>query len=827
MTDAAEAARFRRIARSFEGALARPRDEREAWLVANEPDAALREEVRDLLATDARADGAIERTLEAAAKEAVRAHGSPHAFGDDTIDGWHLQRRLGEGGMGAVHLARPATGEGPPVAIKLLRDGVDAALLADRFETERRILATLSHPGIARLLGAGRSRDGRPYLVLEYVEGEPIDAYCARARLDVRERVALVARVCEAVHDAHRNLVVHRDLKPGNVLVTADGAPKLLDFGIAKLLGDDVGAVAAIGTVTRLGWMTPAYASPEQILGEPARPASDVHALGVLLHELLVGVSPHGEEAASNPAKLAQAIVERTPMRASARVLADAAMPAAQARAAQRRTVPSALARTLSGDLDRILEKTLEKAPDRRYDSAGALGDDLDRWLRGLPVSARPATFRYRAGKFLRRHRLAAALVAMLLVGAIGFVATVLVLLAQARVERDRAERTTALLTDLFEVAEPGPDAGRSITAQALLDRGAERAAVRLEGDPDAHARFLATLGRLYAQLGLYDRAAASVDRALRLRHALDEGPTPTSADLLDQLARIRAAAGEFRAAEPLFRQALAQRRALLPRDDPRIADSVNNLALVLHDLGRYAQAEPLYRELVEARGGENDVGAVTRGNLALLYADLGRLEESEALFREVLAIRQDAFGAESEDVADAYDDLGMVETLRGSAMRGRADLLRGLALRRRLLGEDHRDVARSLEHLATAEQALGDPALAERLARDALAMRVRLLGPEHAETAGSHLALGLILLERHALDDAGRELHRAQALHAASLGADHPLQGPPLHALARWALATGDCVAATDYARRALARLPARDRRRPELERVIAGCAR
>jgi serine/threonine-protein kinase len=846
--DGARSAPFRRIEALFAAGLAQPGPQREAWLNANEPDAAIRRVVHQLLVTDADTRGdAIERALGQAAHGWLDASDGPiangstsagtgHAFDDDFYDstvagsdpiaGWRLERRIGAGGMGTVHLARPIAGDGPAVAIKLLRNGMPPALLMHRFEAERKILAMLSHPGIARLFDAGRTLAGRPYLVLEYVEGIAIDAYCDRMQLNLRERVALMAAVCEAVQNAHRNLVVHRDLKPGNILVTPSGEPKLLDFGIAKLIEPEDGSHHANSTVTRLGWMTLSYASPEQIQGEPARPASDVYSLGVLLYRLLTGLSPYGE-AESNPSRLARAIVEDDPAPASNRVSVAIGAPMVQL-AERRRSTPGLLARMLSGDLDLILAKAMAKEPDRRYDSAGELSADLSRWLQGLPISARPATFRYRAGKLLRRHRLATTLAALLSALAVAFVVVVLVLLARARDERDRATQMSALLTDLFSVAEPGPEQGGSITAQALLDRGADGAAVRLKDQPDAHARFLTTLGRLYQQLGLYDRAEASLKQALSLQRTLVGERSIEVADLTDQLAKIKAASGEFRAAEPLFERSLNLRRALLPSDDVRIGNSINNLALIRHDLGRYEDAEPLYRQIVDAATApKQDRDATTLGNLALLYFDLGRLQESEAAYRRVLAVRARIYGADDIETAYAHDELGMVLVTRGELAEGKASIERGLRIRRQRLGADHRDVARSLSHLGAAARSMGAFGSAERHQREALDLRMRLLGKDHAELTESHLELGLTLLEQGRLEAAGIELHRARALHAAAVGADHPLQGRPLHALARWAQRSGDCTAALDFAGEAERILPRLDPRRAELRELSAQGAR
>lgn len=846
-----ESARFRRVEALFVEALRKPDREREAWLRTVESDASVRADAARLLAIDAASadaasdaaaagdaassdlapidsasiDARIERAVAATAARAVaaRADDARAALRDDVFDGWRLDEKLGEGGMGAVYAARPASGDGPRVAIKVLRDDVEAASLVARFESERRILATLSHPGIARLLDAGRTRSGRPFLVLEYVEGEAIDAYCDRHRLDARARVALMRQVCDAVQNAHRNLVVHRDLKPSNVLVAQDGAVKLLDFGIAKLLRDDAEPPRdddTLGTVTRLGWMTPTYASPEQILGEPVRPASDVYSLGVLLYRLLTGVSPY-RDTASHPTALARAIVELDPPTASARVRANADAREARRLADVRRATPASLARALSGDVDVMLAKALAKEPDRRYGTAGELAADLGRWLDGLPISARPATLRYRAGKFLRRHRVASALTAAFALSVVAFVIVSLTLLAQTRAERDRATQTTALLTDLFEIAEPGPAQGNAITARALLDRGAERAALRFKDQPQSNAEFLGMLGGLYQQLGIYDRAADSLRKSIELQRARTGTRSVEVADLTNQLARVYAANGDFRRAEPLFRESLEVRRALLPADDERVWDAVNNLALINHDLGRYAQAEALYLEVVAdptRAGSARDPDGSTLGNLALLYADTSRYAESERAYRDVLRLRTALYGAEHPETAYIEDELSMTLSARGAHAEARTLALRALVNRRKTFGDRHRDTARSLAHLGALARARGETAEAERLQRAALASRIALLGEDHAEVAESRLELGLTLLDLDRIDEAGDLLRKARDAHAIAVGADHPLQGRPLYGLARWSASTGDCAAAARYANEALKLLPDLDPRRAEL---------
>ena len=412
--------RWRRIEAVFHGAL--DRDEggaREAYLDREcAGDAALRAEIEALLRSDsAKTSGIIDTPIAGvlAAAAAPRDDDAPAGLPDGTLVGpWRIRREIASGGMGTVYLASRADGEyEQEAAVKLIRRGRAGADLLERFRLERQTLARLSHPAIARLLDGGATADGRPYLVMEYVAGEPIDAYCAARRLGLDARLRLFRAVCAAVEHAHRNLVVHRDLKPSNILVTADGAPKLLDFGIAKVLSEEGEPGGAAPTRARL--MTPEYASPEQVRGESVTTASDVWSLGVLLYELLTGRHPHREARATRtPYAIERAICEDEPERPS--------------RAAEH-------GERISSDLDAIVLMALRKEKDRRYESVSRLSEDVGRYLEGLPVLARSGGAAYRARKFARRHRIAVGAVALLLLTLAGGVVAIA---ASARLARER-----------------------------------------------------------------------------------------------------------------------------------------------------------------------------------------------------------------------------------------------------------------------------------------------------------------------------------------------------------------------------------------------------
>jgi serine/threonine protein kinase len=438
--------RWRRVEALFAAvADLEPGERRERLAAARAGDPDLVREVERLLAHDGDAGASIAAAVAGAAEHlagdagrlagaAGPLAGDPRTLHDASaaplpggrIGPYRIERELGHGGMGTVCLAaRDDDAYRKRVAIKLMRASVPAAL-RQRFLAERRILAALDHPNIARLLDAGTTESGEPYVVMEYVDGRPIDVHCDQGRLPTRDRLELFRKVCAAVQFAHRNLVVHRDLKPGNVLVTADGEAKLLDFGIAKLLDPAApGAGPETGTTFRM--MTPEYASPEQIRGEPVTTASDIYSLGVLLYELMAGRRPYRLKTPQS-GELERAILEQEAERPSAAVLRPAG-PAGEAATAEaigraRSTSPSRLRRRLAGDLDNIVLMALSKEASRRYASVAQLAEDVGRHLDGLPVLARPATLTYRTRKFLRRHRAgvaAAAAVVVLMTGLVGF----------------------------------------------------------------------------------------------------------------------------------------------------------------------------------------------------------------------------------------------------------------------------------------------------------------------------------------------------------------------------------------------------------------------
>jgi serine/threonine-protein kinase len=491
------------------------------------------------------------------------------------------------------------------VAIKLMHAGSGhSPEMLRRFRAERQILANLDHPNIARLLDGGITSEGAPYLVMEYVDGVGIDEYGQHNPLPAAELLQLFRTVCAAVEYAHRNLVVHRDIKPGNILVTADGVPKLLDFGIAKLL-DPEAAQAPFRTVASQRLMTPEYASPEQVRGEPVTTATDVYALGVLLYELVTGRSPFRIET-TNPLEMARVICEQEPIRPSTASRTSASLAPLEAR-------------VLRGDLDNIVLKAMRKEPERRYASVAAFSEDVLRYLRGFAVEAGSGAWRYRARKFVGRHRVAVVAASAAVLALVAFGIEMGLLARRATRERLRAEREAQFLAGIFHAATPAQARGQEVTARELLDEGAKRVDRELAGDPELQATMLDNIGRAYNSLGLYAQAQPLMERAYQIRERTPGDRRLDLAVAADGLATTLRLKDQYAKAEPLFRESLAIRQHVLGNNNELVAESLTELGECLYLENRDQEAEALMREaLTIPLSADSDAGAGTRDYLAL-----------------------------------------------------------------------------------------------------------------------------------------------------------------------------------------------------------------
>ena len=760
-----------------------------------------------------------------------------------SIGAYRVIRAIGHGGMGAVYLAARDDDEFKKrVAIKLLRPGMATDDLVRRFRNERQILASIDHPNIAKLLDGGTTEEGLPYFLMEYVEGEPIDRYCDRHALSVGERLGLFRTVCTAVHFAHQNLVVHRDLKPGNILVTADGVVKLLDFGIAKLLKPELYSARVDATRIEERLMTPEYASPEQTRGELITTASDIYALGVLLYELLTGHLPYRLSGLSlhevtrvicevDPRKPSTAIGE-VEERTRADGTAQKLTPESVSRTREGR--PEKLRRRLAGDLDAIVMKAMRKEPQRRYGSAEQLSEDIRRHIDGHPVAARKGTFSYNASRFVRRHRIGVATAAAAIVSLIAFSTVLAVQSARLARARDRAEGEAAkaqavstFLQETLSSANPYEGQGRNVTVVEVLKAAPDKLGRSFAGQPETAAAIRHTIGNTYASLGLLEEAELWLRQALQMRQGILGREHPDVAASMDDLAVLLRDKGQNEEAERMAREALAMRRRLLGNESEEVADSLNTLGNTLQNRGRYEAAEAQLRESLALRrklpGGESVEVAETLGNLAAVLLSRGDFDGAESLLRESLAVFRRVLGAQHPrvasglanlaallyekgdfesaerlyreslttsrsslgdthpEVATTMNNLGVVLSVRGDFDAAEPLLRESLAIRRKALGEKHPDVAGSMGNLGRVLEQKGDYKSAESLHRAALVIKRQLLGNEHQSVAYSLLNLARAIQAQGAFEKAEPLYLEALAMERKLLGAQHPTLGATL----------------------------------------------
>lgn len=695
--------RWREVSPHLDHALALDEKERTAWLVSF---AAENPELADLVRKLLQEHSALadERFLETAPEVPL----NDTSLAGQKIGPYTLLSAIGQGGMGSVWLAERSDGRFErQVAIKFLHFSVAAQGGIERFKREGRILGQLTHPNIAELLDAGLTPSGEPYLVLEYVEGEPITDHCDHNTLDIRARVRLFLDVLSAVAHAHANLIVHRDLKPSNVLVRSDGHIKLLDFGIAKLLADDTTpATATLLTLEAGGAMTPQFAAPEQITGAPVTTATDVYALGVLLYLLLTGHHPAGDKQRS-PADLVKAIVDTEPPRPSE----ITAHRRASDVAAHPLATPEKLSRELRGDLDNIVAKALKKNATERYGSVAAFAEDLQRYLKHEPISARPDSLSYRTNRFIRRNRVAVGLSTIAILAIIAGTAATLIQARTARHqrdaalrERDRANRIAEFMTGMFKVSDPGERVGSAVTAREVLDKASKDIGSGLSQDPEVQGRMMYVMGAAYLNLGLYSRAQTLFEGSLKLESASLGPLNSETLRTTQQLAWALVQEGHLAEAESLQRSVYDTRRRLLGPSHDDTLSITSDLANNLDAQGNHTEAEKLEREVLNRRkstlGTEDEHTLGSMDTLALILLGENRLAEADELESQAVSTQRRLHGDENLDTIHYMMNQQAIEGQMGKDTE--ASLRQLLELQRRVLGPNQPETADTLYNLAS-----------------------------------------------------------------------------------------------------------------------------
>ncbi len=681
-------------------------------------DSALVEEIKSLLTSDRRAGAFLESPAIRAAAQAVAA--TEHQRLLESLPGqivsqYRILRILGRGGMGSVWLAERSDGRFErQAAIKFINLAMISQGSAERFKREGSILGRLAHPHIAELIDAGVTAEGEPYLALEYVEGRPLDEYCDQHALGIEARINLFLDVLEAVSHAHGNLIVHRDIKPSNVMVRSDGQVKLLDFGIAKLLGEDTNPASTLLTNEGRGAMTPQFAAPEQVTGGAITTSTDVYALGVLLYLLLTGQHPAGQQLLS-PADLVKAIVSTEPPQASEALRSSGA----EAVASKRATTPEKLRRQLRGDLDTIVGKALKKNPAERYASVTALADDLQRFLRYEPISARPDRVVYRLRKYVRRHRLGVAVAAGVVLLLAGFAIMQAVQLRRITRERDRADHIADFMTGIFKVSDPNETVGQAVTAREVLDKAAKDISSNLSKEPELQAQLLHVMGRAYLNLGLYARAEAIFWQGIQASKSYGADESRETLNTTHDLAWAVYQQGRVREAQDIARQLLETQRRVMGPEHPDTLATMEELAYTVcgEGKGQCGEGITITQDVLEKQkrslGPDAFYTLVTMDNLAIMLAGDGRLDEAIKLQQDSLEKHLRVLGPEN---------IGTINAMLN-------------------LGEFQRDAGRNDE--------------AERTFRQLLETENRVLGPDQGETAATRYDLASVLLRKGQRDEA------------------------------------------------------------------------
>ena len=694
------------------------------------------------------------------------------------------------------------------VAVKIIEGAVHYRL-GSRVRSEQQILADLNHPGIARLLDAGEIDDGRPYIVMEYIHGQPVDRFCdeSSARLDLRRRLELFLQICSAVHYAHRNLVVHRDLKPGNILVTEAGEPKLLDFGIAKMLEENKAEIPSAMTRLSDRLLTPEYASPEQILGRNVTTSSDIYALGIVLYEMLTGLRPYVVPPGASQLDLEKLICFTDPLRPSAAVqrVIEANQtgggPPIDKIAEARHLTPDRLRLRLQGDLDAIVMRALRKEPESRYGSVEQFAEDIRRFLKREPVQARQGNWLYYSQRFARRNAVAVAAGGVFITSLTIFGIVMSVQRQHIAEERDRAtlesaraERVSEFMLRVFTAADPFENNGREVTANELLERAAGTIQGELNEQPEVRARLLEAIGRAYRRQSQPVKAVAHLEESLRVRRQAGLPEDAQTGQAFTELAIALRNAGRFEESDRAFRSALR-----ISNQSDR--NSITRSRLLV-DLGRLEllrsnimEAEKYFSEALEiarrlAGSSSLDVATIQL-DLTNILAWRDDLDGAEQAARESLAIYRDITPEQHPDRVTANIRLAEVLLLKGQISEAGALYESALNAQRVLYGNNSSQVADSLDSLAQVRLAENNTREAEKLTREAIATNVAARGDNYYMNGYLQTSLAQILMRQERYREAEPPVREALDLYARTLPPDHQYVAAAEYVLGEILLAT------------------------------------
>ncbi len=809
--------RWGRIQDLFNRAADMPLAERAGFLAQEcGDDATLRTELEALLAADAGPPSDVQSGIRASLLTQAVSMAIDKTTRDrrseligTVVGAYRLTAVLGHGGAGTVYLGERSDRQySAQVAVKVVENALMHEEVAKRFQAERQILANLNHPHIARLLDAGETRTGQPYLVMEYVHGDPIDKYCDSQRLELKGRLQLFIKVCAAVQYAHQNLIVHRDLKPGNILVTPDGTPKLLDFGIAKLMDASAKAAAELA-LTRVNdrVLTPEYASPEQILGQNVTTTSDVYALGIVLYELLTGTRPYQVNAVSQ-LELERSICIMDPARPSQMVDKLSGEQAAvnpldvKAIAAARSLNPRKLKHELTGDLDAIVMRALRKEPERRYSSVEQLVDDIKRHLDQQPVLATQGNWLYYSTRFVHRHAVG---VGMTTAAAVALIAFSIIMSIQAKriaEQRDlaeqesaRAESVSGFMLEVFTAADPFKSQGKEVTAKDLLDNAGQRIVGDLNQQPEVRARLLEAIGRSYQRQGQTESAIKYLKDALLLHRKYHPDNGETIAKALGYLGVAHRDRAEYDEARQAFDEAaeLLQRTGL-KQSTTYLQILSDSGRLELHRSNPLNAAKHLQESLALARqlhGNAHPETAAILISLAQAFLWQGKTDQATQAAREAVSIYHSTLSEKHPDRVMADYALGEMLFLQGKFDEAAKLVSSALDSQKLLFGERNINVAGTLDTLARIYENQERWELAETTAKEALEITTSVLGDRNIGTAYYHSALADLLTKRKKYIEAEKSARTAVTILQSTASTDNQYLASAEYLLAEILVAT------------------------------------
>jgi len=821
--------------------------ERKNFLDNTKVSAEIRAEVESLLAFETESEDLMRLSAVEFSKDFFEGENAQNPLVGQQIGNYKIIRELGQGGMGAVYLTERADGKfEQKAALKLLKREMNTAALRRRFQQEQAILASLEHPHIARLLDAGTTDDKVPFLAMEYVEGLPIDEYCGKHQLDLNERLDLFRKVCLAVNFAHRNLIVHRDLKPSNILVNEDGIPKLLDFGISKILSAEF-EQANSATVTKLGVMTPSYASPEQLQSKSVTTATDIYSLGVILYELLSGHRPF-ETKEGDLKEIYKAVLENEPERPSSVVSRplDIEKNTTLENKLQRTTDEGRITnqqsqipnpKSLAGDLDNIVLKALRKEPERRYSSAENFAEDIHLHQRGLPVTARPNTFSYRAEKFFKRNKgsvIGGILLVLAIVG--GIIATLWqakIARAErdrARVEAEKAEKINVFLQNVLNLSNPfwisaNPDSKVDATIAQALDEAAQKVETDLAGQTEIQAEVYYTLGKTYMGQGKFEKAQAQLEKSLEKFSQLSPENSAKKMQVRLILGELIAYQGIESDSEPLFTEIVEYFRANLDQS----AENKKWLALALSDLavavarkGKIAESESFFRQSIEHSltftGQDRWIYVQATGDLGDILVEQGKTDEAIRLYQSSIEEGNKLTDKPRPEIASNYYDLGRVYKRLGNYPQAQENIQKAYEIFKKTLGAETVQTSMTRKQIAElyylqgdyanarteieevlkvirkvvpekpnlydlyAEEVLanvltktGEPERAEKIMREVVGSYHKLLESPHTDIATAKKSLGETLIAQNRFPEARQVLTEAEKEFVATVGENAP----------------------------------------------------